>query len=454
MAEPPGIFDTFEIKGIRLRSRALRSSLGGRLAYYDGTPTPAWRNFERRFARAENRLGAIISATIGVDDRRLSPLEYPKIGGSRSLEPLASGVRAVQAEGCRYIVQLGDPGGHTHTSLFPEEADGKSASAWIDGYYGYRNVTSPMTLDEIAAEVQAFRNAAALVKAAGADGVEVTASKGYILHQFLNPATNRRRDAYGGSVQNRFRLLSEVVAAVRDTVGSDYLLGVRLSASDFNWLPFPNLRWPPVWPPRDYFCGNTTRTTLRYGEWLADLGVDYLHIDSGFGFVNPKGSPGRYPFEGLRLFSNSARHLSTKAWWRALLLNSVPKLLAQAVLGTGWRYVPAANAEFARAFKQRLKIPIIANGGFQERDVIDRALHSGACDLVAIGRPLLANPDLLQYLAANEKPPKPCTWCNQCCTRTAVLPLGCYDVSRFNNNVAAMQEQILQWSADSARDRR
>ena len=120
MVATPGIFDAFEIKGMMLRSRVLRSSLGGRLAYYDGTPTPAWRNFERRFAMAENRLGAIISATIGVDDRRLSPLEYPKIGDSYSLEPLTSGIRAVQAEGCRYIVQLGDPGGHTHTSLFPK----------------------------------------------------------------------------------------------------------------------------------------------------------------------------------------------------------------------------------------------------------------------------------------------------------------------------------------------
>jgi 2,4-dienoyl-CoA reductase-like NADH-dependent reductase (Old Yellow Enzyme family) len=362
---------------------------------------------------------------------------------------LASGVRAVQAEGCRYIVQLGDPGGHTQTSLFPEKADGKSASAVLDLYYGYRNVTSPMTLDEIAAEVKAFRVAAQRVKSTGADGVEITASKGYIIHQFLNPATNRRRDAYGGSVENRFRLLKEVVSAVRAEVGQDYLLGVRLSAADYNYLPLPNLRWPPVWPPRDYFCGNRLDTTLRYGEWLADLGVDYLHIDSGFGFVNPKGSPGRYPFEGLRLFSNSARHLSTKAWLRAILLNTVPKRLAPLLLGFGWRFVPAANVEFARAFKRRLNIPIIANGGFQEREKIDDALQSGACDLVAIGRPLLANPDLLKYLAAYTMPPKPCTWCSQCCTRTAVLPLGCYDASRFKSQ-QEMQEQIMRWSADSS----
>jgi 2,4-dienoyl-CoA reductase-like NADH-dependent reductase (Old Yellow Enzyme family) len=449
MAGTPGIFDAFAINGVTLRSRVLRSSLGGRLAYYDGTPTPAWRNFERRFARAENRLGAIISATIGVDDRRLSPLEYPKLSDKRSIEPLAAGIRAAQAEGCRYIVQLGDPGGHTHTSLFPEAADGKSASAVIDGYYGYRSVTSPMTLAEIAAEVAAFARAATLVKAAEADGIEVTASKGYLIHQFLNPATNQRRDAYGGTPEKRFRLLAEVVSAVRAAVGKGFMFGVRLSAADYNYLPFPNVRWPPVWPPRDYVFGNTLSTTLRYGEWLKDLGVDYLHIDSGFGFVNPKGSPGPYPFEGLRLFSNSARHLSLKAHLRAMALNLVPKRLAQLLLGTGWRFVPAANAEFARAFKQRVGLPIIANGGFQEREVIEGALQSGACDLVAIGRPLLANPDLLQHFAYDRKPDKPCTWCSQCCTRTAVLPLGCYDVSRFKDQ-AEMQRQILLWSSDTA----
>jgi 2,4-dienoyl-CoA reductase-like NADH-dependent reductase (Old Yellow Enzyme family) len=149
------------------------------------------------------------------------------------------------------------------------------------------------------------------------------------------------------------------------------------------------------------------------------------------------------------LFSNSARHLSRKAWWRAFLLNGVPKRFAHVLLGTGWRFVPAANAEFARAFKRRLNIPIIANGGFQNRDVIEDALQSGACDLVAIGRPLLANPDLLRHLAVHNEPPNPCTWCSQCCTRTAVLPLGCYDVTRFKDQ-AEMQQQILQWSADSS----
>src|SRR6185437_9711574 len=93
----------------------------------------------------------------------------------------------------------------------------------------------------------------------------------------------------------------------------DFLFGVRLSAKDFNYLPVLNLRWPLVWPLRHYWMGNSLHETLEYGRRLKELGVDYLHIDSGFGFINPKGNPGKYPLDGLRIFANSTRHLSTKA---------------------------------------------------------------------------------------------------------------------------------------------
>jgi 2,4-dienoyl-CoA reductase-like NADH-dependent reductase (Old Yellow Enzyme family) len=442
------IFEPFKIKNVEFRSRVLRSSLGGRMAYYDGTISPVWKNFERKFAKKENLLGGIISATIDVDDQRVSPLEYPKLSEDRLIAPLAEGIKAVQDEGCHYIVQLGDTGGHTQTSLLPQQEDGMSASAVFDFYYGYRNLTMPMSVTDIAAEVQKFASAAKRVVKAGARGVEVTASKGYLIHQFLNPATNRRKDGYGGVPKNRFRLLGEVVEAVREAVGKDFLFGVRLSAQDYNYLPL-NIRLPPVWPPKDYFMGNTLETTLDYGAWLKGLGIDYLHIDSGFGFVNPKGSPGDYPIEGLRRFANSVRHLSAKAWIRATLLNIVPDALARATLGYQWKFIPGANVKFARAFKEKVKLPVIANGGFQDAQVMEDALRSGDCDLIAIARPLLANPNLLALIKKGETPAKPCTFCTRCCTYTAVLPLGCYDRSRFETD-KQMQDQILEWSADSS----
>jgi 2,4-dienoyl-CoA reductase-like NADH-dependent reductase (Old Yellow Enzyme family) len=437
------LFEPFAINGVEFRNRALRSSIGGRTSFYDGTISPAFTSFETRFARGG--VGGIISATISVNERRMSPLEYPALHHDRYVAPLREVARAVQAEGSRYIIQIGDPGGHTHTGLFAEDMDGKSASSYFDFFYGYRSKTTAMTQDEVEAAIEGFASAAERVKKTGSDGVEITASKGYLIHQFLNPATNRRDDAFGGSVDKRFHFLERIIKAARERVGRGYLLGVRLSAQDYNYLPV-NLRFPIVFPLRHHFMGNTLKETLHYGKKLEALGVDYLHIDSGFGFPNPHGSPGSYPEAGVRLFVNATRHLSAKASIRAILINLTPAFLARAIFGAGWRFRPGANAEFAAAFKKAVRVPIIANGGFQARSVIEAAL-GGKCDMIAIARPLLANPDLLkQFQGGYDLPANPCSFCSECCARTAVLPLGCYDIRRFGSQ-EEMAEQIAAMSS-------
>lgn len=441
------IFEPFTINGVSFKNRILRSSIGGKTSFYDGTVGPAWRHFEERFA--ERGLAALISPTVSVHDRRFSPLEYPKISDDRFIAPIREGVRAVQAHGCRYILQLGDPGYHTQMSLLPEAVDHHGPSGGFDLVFGYGNRVRAMAAEEIQQVVANFAAGARRAKAAGCDGIEVTASKGYLLHQFLNPATNRRKDRYGGSVDGRFTLLAEVVAAIRREVGRDYLFGIRLSAEDHNYLPL-NLRLPPTLPLRGYFRGNGLPETLHYGRRLKELGVDFLHITSGFGFINPKESSGEWPVDEFRLYANSIRHLSGKAYLRAMMLNALPRSLAKAVFGWRWRFVPTLNADYARQFRAHTGLPVIANGGFQRRGEIEAALAGGQCDLVAMARPLLANPDLVQgFAAGQDAPDRPCTHCNRCSVATGVLPLGCYDRSRFASQ-EAMEAQILWWSGGPA----
>jgi 2,4-dienoyl-CoA reductase-like NADH-dependent reductase (Old Yellow Enzyme family) len=436
------MFEPFTLKGVRFENRILRSAMGGKMCYYDGTVNNAWVNFERRFAQHD--VGGIISTTMAVDSARSSPLEYPRISAERYVGPLRDGIKRIKdGTRCVYILQVGDPGYHTQTSLFSEKADGRTSSPVFDGLYGYRTFGTAMTEREIAHSIEQHVDGARRAREAGADGVEIAASKGYLIHQFLNPGINRRTDDYGGSPEGRFRFLREVVQGARAALGRDYLLGVRLSAIDHNYLPV-NLRFPL----RSYFRGNKLAQTLAYAQELEKLDVDYLHVAQGFGFINPKENPGAYPLDQIRIFANTTRHLSFKAALRAMFLNSFPDFILRPIMGLGWKMPKGENADIAAEFKKVLKIPVIANGGFQERDLIEQTLEAGKCDLVSMARPLLANPDLLaSFRAGKNAPDKPCTRCNRCVVLTAVQPVGCYEPLRFADQ-AEMQRQVLRWSAD------
>lgn len=437
------IFEPLTLNGVTFKNRILRSSMGGRSARYDGTVTSVWKNFEKRFALGG--VGGMISTTLNVNRFRKSPLEYPPISEDKYVPALRRAVSEIRSTGCRYLIQIGDPGSATQTGLFPEPEDSHSSSSGLDMIYGYGGRHVSLGDEGIRLAIRDFGDAARRVRDTGADGLEVTASKGYLIHQFLNPAVNRRKDDWGGDHERRFRFLGEVVKEIRSQVGRDFLFGIRLAAEDYNYLPV-NLRWPPVWPPRHFFMGNGLKETLDIASRLKELGVDFLHIDSGYGFIHPRVTPGPFPFDEIRIFFDQVRHLSWKAALRAGLVHVVPSALGRVVFNLGWRYQEGINLDYARTFREKIGIPVIANGGFQRQSFIDKALTDGSCDMVSMARALLANPDLVQqFEGGQEMPEVPCTHCNRCAARTATSPLGCYDLSRFQS-VEEMQEQILGWN--------
>ena len=206
---------------------------------------------------------------------------------------------------------------------------------------------------------------------------------------------------------------------------------MRLSAKDFNYLPI-NIRWP-LFPLRDYFGGNDLPETTYYARRLEQLGVDYLHIDSGFGFPNPKGSPADYPDEGFQNFVNATRYLSGKARARAAVFNHLPPAVRKKLFGLGYRFQPAANADFAAAIRRVVSIPVIANGGFQDRR---RHQPCPGHQKMRHGRDRQAaarQPRSGRQLATADMPANPCSFCTLCCSQTAVFPLGCYDQRRFSS---------------------
>jgi 2,4-dienoyl-CoA reductase (NADPH2) len=185
---------------------------------------------------------------------------------------------------------------------------------------------------------------------------------------------------------------------------------------------------------------------LIYAKELKQLGVDFLHVVAGYGFINPIGTPGPFPYEEIKIFCNMTRHLSFKAAVRATLLNIIPPPLARWLGNIGWRYEEGISLGYAATFKREIGLPVIANGGFQHGDFIEAALSEGKCDFVSMARALIANPDLVKHFGAGrDTPNRPCTHCNRCAGRTATSPLGCYEPKRFVS-LKAMQDQIMDWN--------
>src|SRR5690554_5909508 len=138
--------------------------------------------------------------------------------------------------------------------------------------FGTLDMPRELTVDEIAGVVSGFADAARRAISAGFDVVEVHAAHGYLIHQFLSPLSNARTDQYGGSLENRARLLLEVVAAVRAVVGEAVPVFVRLSATD--WAPEDGSG-----PSGD--TGWDPDQTAQVARWAADAGADLFDISSG-----------------------------------------------------------------------------------------------------------------------------------------------------------------------------
>jgi len=306
-----------------------------------------------------------------------------------------------------------------------------------------------MTTKQIEQSIAEHAAAASRAREAGADGVEITAGKGYLIHQFLNPAVNRRQDDWGGNEDARFRLLHEILNAVRAAVGEDFLVGVRMSGADLNVSPLLLAagRWPSPLVSAAMRRGNDVDQMARYAKRM--VGVDYLHVVAGYGFPNPHDLAGEFPFAEIRTFFDSVRHLSGKAAWRAALAHlPLPTSVLHWFTNLGWNR-SFRSLSLANEIKKQLpSMPVITNGGYETLRSIDEGLEH--CDMVSMARALIANPDLIQvYLNEDKDVPEHerCTRCNRCVGRTTTSPLGCYDVSRFGGSYTRMSSEIMKWNA-------
>lgn len=284
------LFSPLKLGAIPLKNRMVMAPLTRNRAGEGGVPQPINVTYYEQRATA----GLIITEATPI-----SPMAhgYPALPGIYTDAQIAGWkaiTDAVHAQGGKIVIQLWHVGRISHPTLLPNQAVPVAPSAIKPAgqaftYQGLQDYVTPraLELDELPTIVQDYVHATRCAIAAGFDGVEVHAANGYLLDQFLRDGTNQRDDAYGGSLENRARLLLEVVQAVVDTIGADKV-GVRIS---------------PVNPFNDMKDSQPQQTFNYVAQALNRFDLAYLHAVEGG--IHGGGESEPFDFDALRkLFKN------------------------------------------------------------------------------------------------------------------------------------------------------
>jgi 2,4-dienoyl-CoA reductase (NADPH2) len=363
------------IAGMELRNRIVMAPMGSNLCEPDGRPGERMQAYFEARARGGVGLVVVEVAAIAWPAGAANPNQLG-ISGDEFLPDLARLVERIHAHGARAALQLQHAGRvatrdivagrpllvpseppplrvDLYRDLTPEDVRAATADFSRPGAKLHYRV---MDEADIAALRRAFADAALRARRAGFDGVELHAGHGYLLSAFLSPHYNRREDAYGGPLEGRARLLLETIREVRARVGADFPLWARLDGAE---LGVPD--------------GIGEEDARRTAELAEAAGLDALHVSA---YADPG---------------------SGRAFTEAPLVHA-----------------RSGFAALAAGIKRRVGIPVIAVGRIEPEDG-DALIREGKADFVAMGRKLLADPELpLRLSAGRRAEARPCIYSYRC----------------------------------------
>jgi 2,4-dienoyl-CoA reductase-like NADH-dependent reductase (Old Yellow Enzyme family) len=256
-------------------------------------------------------------------------------------------VKAVHDNGGKTAMQLAHAGSNAASRLSGLEAMGPSVFETKAGHVGRE-----MTQEDMKHAAESFAIAAFRARTAGFDAVQIHAAHGYLLSQFLSPYFNKRKDDYGGKIENRVRLAVEVLEAIRSAVGPDFPVFIKINSEDF--LP----------------DGLTVEDMLAAAEILERAGIDGIEMSGGT-FLSGKNYPSRQ---------------------------------GKPVPGQPEAYYDAA----ARCYKENIKTPLMLVGGIRSLEEGEKLVSDGTTDYIALCRPFIREPGLVNRWKSGDRRPALC----------------------------------------------
>jgi len=352
------LFEPGQIGTLTVANRFVRSATAEYLSDDKGAPLPELAEMYR--ALAEGGVGLIVTGHAFVHPSGRCRKQMCGIHDDAVVDAWRTVTDAVHEAGAKIALQMN----HGGRQCMPDAVEGPLLAP--SPIPVNANAPRPVELTEsgIRDIIRAFADAGGRAKEAGFDAVQIHSAHGYLISSFNSPASNWRHDAWGGTLSRRLRLLKEVAAAVRDVVGDDYPVLVKLGTVDF---------------VRD---GLTEKDGVEIISHLRDMGLDAVEISGGIGDGNAR--------TGIRRPDQEAYFLP-----------------------------------IAREARHVTDLPIVLVGGLRSREVMERILGEGSTDFISMSRPLIREPDLPNRIRDGQ-PAATCISCNQCWPRPGELSISCH----------------------------
>ncbi|MEL6561957.1 MAG: NADH:flavin oxidoreductase/NADH oxidase family protein [Bacteroidota bacterium] len=326
--------------GAVIKNRLVKAAMTERLSY-DGLPNERHVKLYEHWADTE--AGLLITGNVLIDHQHLESAGNIVIDANTKSNQLAKWTEAARKNGCHIWAQVSHSGRQTTRFVNSRPKAPSQVQLKKMGLFG---VPSELKEAEIHKIIDGFVNAAIVCKEGGFTGVQIHAAHGYLISQFLSPITNKRTDQWGGSIENRSRILREIVSKVRIAVGAEFPIAVKLNSADFQ---------------RGGFDENDSLEVIKM---LDRLKIDLLEISGG-------------TYEKLVFFEMEPQKESTKRR-------------------------EAYFIEFAEKVRGISTVPLMVTGGFRTYSFANETLESGEVDLIGMARPFILNSHQIRQFINGE----------------------------------------------------
>ncbi|HGY9627708.1 TPA: NADH:flavin oxidoreductase/NADH oxidase family protein [Pseudomonas putida] len=375
--------------GSTLANRIAKAAMEENMADAAHAPSPQLIRLYQ--AWAEGGAGLLISGNVMVDNHAMTGPGGVVLEDDQHIEAFRQWAQAGQSRGAQFWLQINHPGRQMQANLGQPTWAPSAVPLTLGSMSRLFNTPQAMTPQVIEAVIGRFANTARLAELAGFNGVQIHAAHGYLLSQFLSPLTNRRNDQWGGTLENRARLLLDIVEAVRAVVSPGFAVAVKLNSADFQ---------------RGGFTGDDARQVVRM---LNGLAVDLVEL-----------SGGSYEAPAMQGQARDGRTLAREAYF----------------------------LEFARDIRAVATLPVMVTGGIRRRPVAEQVIASGV-DMVGIGTALAIDPALPRdWLAGKPSAPElaPITWKNKALASLANMAVVKFQLSRLSRGKAS-HPRVWPWWA-------